>query len=288
MALPMPLEAPVTRATFLPLLAIMIPPVSRQPPSRVACHLMKRYFTVSLRYGIIAKTERKRRLALDRPTGTQAIRYDAVLQTYPSFCHYRQQEVPGVTETPAADPRVQRSRRAVLDASIALFLEGGANALTVDAVSERSGVAKTTIYRHWENRDALVIDVVRGCIPVVEHPDAELPFEEALRQAVRSMAAGLSDDRVRAALPHLIAAAAEMWDLGADYREVVEKQYAGLIGVLERGVAEGSLPEDADVLEAKHQIFGPIFVTALSPDDPLGDDEADRVVELFLASRCRD
>ena len=193
-----------------------------------------------------------------------------------------------MAETPAADPRVERSRRAVLDASIALFLEGGANALTVEAVSERSGVAKTTIYRHWDNRDALVIDAVRGCIPVVEHPDAELPFEEALRQAVRSLAAGLSDDRVRAALPHLIAAAAEMWDLGADYREVVEKQYAGLIGVLERGVAEGSLPEDTDVLEAKHQIFGPIFVTALSPDDPLGDDEADRVVELFLASRRQD
>jgi AcrR family transcriptional regulator len=176
----------------------------------------------------------------------------------------------------------------VLDASIALFLEGGANALTVDAVSERSGVAKTTIYRHWENRDALVVDAVRGCIPVVEHPDPELSFEEALRQAVRSLAAGLSDDRVRAALPHLIAAAAEMWDLGADYREVVEQQYAGLIGVLERGVAEGSLSEGTDVLEAKHQIFGPIFVTALSPDDPLGDDEADRVVELFLASRRRD
>lgn len=53
-------------------------------------------------------------------------------------------------------------------------------------------------------------------------------------------------------------------------------------------MAEGSLPEDTDVLEAKHQIFGPIFVTVLAPDDPLGDDEADRVVELFLASRRQD
>jgi TetR/AcrR family transcriptional regulator, regulator of autoinduction and epiphytic fitness len=51
--------------------------------------------------------------------------------------------------TPATtDPRVERSRTAVLDAAAGLLLEGGVPALTVEAVVERSGVARSTIYRH--------------------------------------------------------------------------------------------------------------------------------------------
>ncbi len=45
------------------------------------------------------------------------------------------------------DPRVPRSRRAVLAAALELMVERGVFATTIDAVSERSGVAKTTIYR---------------------------------------------------------------------------------------------------------------------------------------------
>jgi AcrR family transcriptional regulator len=173
-----------------------------------------------------------------------------------------------------------------MTAALELFIEGGAKALTVDAVSEKSGVAKTTIYRHWENRAALAIDTVTACIPAVELPDESLPFEEALKVAVRSLAAGLGDERLRAAIPHLLSVGTEFPEMAPVAHDIVKRQYSALITVLERGVADGSLPADTDILEAKHQLFGPIFVTALSMDEPLGDAEADRTVELFLCSRC--
>jgi len=53
---------------------------------------------------------------------------------------------------------VRRSKEAVMAATYELLQETGLGGLTVDAVSERSGVAKTTIYRHWPTRSALVID----------------------------------------------------------------------------------------------------------------------------------
>src|SRR2546429_7561340 len=49
------------------------------------------------------------------------------------------------------DPRVVRTKAAVLDAATTLLAEG-ASTFTIEAVSARSGVAKTTIYPHWAFR----------------------------------------------------------------------------------------------------------------------------------------
>uniref|UniRef100_UPI00111C4932 helix-turn-helix domain-containing protein n=1 Tax=Mycobacterium avium TaxID=1764 RepID=UPI00111C4932 len=47
------------------------------------------------------------------------------------------------------DPRRARSRNRLLDAAAALLTSGGIEAVTVDAVTKASKVAKTTIYRHF-------------------------------------------------------------------------------------------------------------------------------------------
>ncbi len=47
-------------------------------------------------------------------------------------------------------------RRAAAD----LLLADGPNALTIDAVARRSGVAKTTIYRRWDNARELLVDTL--------------------------------------------------------------------------------------------------------------------------------
>ena len=47
------------------------------------------------------------------------------------------------------DQRVVRSKTRVLEETYRLLSEGGMGGVSVDEVSRRSGVAKTTIYRHW-------------------------------------------------------------------------------------------------------------------------------------------
>ena len=59
-----------------------------------------------------------------------------------------------------ADARVLRSRKAVLAATLRLLAEAGLSGVSVDEVSKRSGVAKTTIYRHWSSRSALLLDAL--------------------------------------------------------------------------------------------------------------------------------
>jgi AcrR family transcriptional regulator len=63
--------------------------------------------------------------------------------------------------TRKSDPRAERSKQAILDATRELLAdEGDVGSLTVEAVAARSGVAKTTIYRRWRDKWELALDAV--------------------------------------------------------------------------------------------------------------------------------
>src|SRR5262245_28272325 len=56
--------------------------------------------------------------------------------------------------------RRARSDEAILTAARELLAEGGVRGLTIEGVAARSGVAKTTIYRRWSDKDALALAAV--------------------------------------------------------------------------------------------------------------------------------
>src|SRR5215468_4276571 len=63
--------------------------------------------------------------------------------------------------TPTTRPsRRARSDEAILEATRALLAEDGVRGLTIEGVAARSGVAKTTIYRRWRDRDELALAAV--------------------------------------------------------------------------------------------------------------------------------
>ena len=59
------------------------------------------------------------------------------------------------------DPRVVRTREKVMSAAIDLLAESGYSGFSVDAIVRRSGVAKTTLYRHWPSRADLLVAVIK-------------------------------------------------------------------------------------------------------------------------------
>lgn len=67
-----------------------------------------------------------------------------------------------------ARPRSEEAHRAALDTTVELLLESGVEGVTLDEVAARSGVAKSTLYRHFGSREDLIVKAARGC--VVEHP----------------------------------------------------------------------------------------------------------------------
>ena len=70
-----------------------------------------------------------------------------------------------------ARPRSDEARRKALDAARELILNKGVVNLTIEDVAAVSGVAKTTIYRHWPERTALIVDTVNAMFEHLRTPD---------------------------------------------------------------------------------------------------------------------
>ena len=70
------------------------------------------------------------------------------------------------------DPRVERSRRVILEAVLDELGEVGYGALTIEGVAARAGVGKSTIYRHWPGKLELVEDAFRTLKAPVVVPEA--------------------------------------------------------------------------------------------------------------------
>jgi AcrR family transcriptional regulator len=94
--------------------------------------------------------------------------------------------------------RTARVRRAVFDATLDLLASGGYAAMTVEAVAARAGVNKTTVYRNWPTRTALLLaaaeDRSEALISIAQTGDAERDLVTFLQ----SVAANISSPIGRA------------------------------------------------------------------------------------------
>ena len=57
-------------------------------------------------------------------------------------------------------PRSEKARLAILEAAAELLLARGLSAVSMDAVAERAGVSKATIYRWWPTKETLALDAL--------------------------------------------------------------------------------------------------------------------------------
>jgi AcrR family transcriptional regulator len=201
-----------------------------------------------------------------------------------STAEHRSRDVrPGTVEGSMSDPRIVRTRASVLDHAIELVVEGGPAALTVDAVVARSGVAKSTIYRHWPTRDALLIDVFDHCAPVVDAIDPDADFETALRALVRDMAAKISEPRWARVLPALLMLKSFEAGIAGLNSRLHRRQSEITNALFDLGDRDGQLPHGMDRDRAVAQLLGPLIFAQLSGMCPCDDVLADVAVEGFLA-----
>jgi AcrR family transcriptional regulator len=182
------------------------------------------------------------------------------------------------------DPRVAKSHAAVMEAATDLLVEGGPDALTVDAVVARSGVAKSTVYRHWATRDDLVADVFNHCAPILAGIDDDLPFEAALRELARHVAGIMADPRWKRIAPALSLLKLQQGAIADLDGEMRQRQNDVIGDLLRRGVEEGVLqPAVLDDVERAITLFvGPIVMAGLVESVPLDAAFADQVVDQFL------
>ncbi|MCB1592836.1 MAG: TetR/AcrR family transcriptional regulator [Alphaproteobacteria bacterium] len=57
-------------------------------------------------------------------------------------------------------PRSEKSRKAILNATNKLLLQTSVQELSIEAIAKKAKVGKTTIYRWWPNKTAVVMDAL--------------------------------------------------------------------------------------------------------------------------------
>jgi AcrR family transcriptional regulator len=179
-------------------------------------------------------------------------------------------------------PRSAAAREAVLTATTALLADAGVEGLHIEQVSARSGVAKTTIYRHWPTKADLVVDAISSCVVPVATPNSG-----DLRRDLIEVVVGMRDALVASGLidlvPSLLAAARNDPELAALHERLGQDRDTPVRTVLELAQLRRALPDEIDLDRAAELLVGPLLLRLLFTHEPPTDDHVAFVVDTVLA-----
>jgi AcrR family transcriptional regulator len=181
-------------------------------------------------------------------------------------------------KTDRAQERVRRSKEAVLQATYQLLMETGLSGVSVDEVSSRSGVAKTTIYRHWPTRTALLLEACSKIGAKFEIPETG-SLKNDLAELASSVTALLRSKNFSSVLPSVIDAAERDDQVAALHSRMHAEHIAPFFVVIERARQSGELPRDCLASEIVAAVVGPLFYRRWFSREPLDDGFVRAVVE---------
>lgn len=155
------------------------------------------------------------------------------------------------------------------------------HAVSVDAIAERSGVAKTTVYRHWPTREALILAAWYTLIPEeTESPTGDIQARVLALALVFANRIGAPPMSVL--LPELLAFAGRDPDMLAVYEEILRVRGKPLTEAVAAAIVDGVLPAATDVDLTASLILGPIAFQQLILRNPVDPAFIGEVVTLVL------
>lgn len=182
------------------------------------------------------------------------------------------------------DPRVLRSRAAILEAALDELAERGFGALTMDGVATRAGVARSTLYRQWRDRTSLVADAMEHLN--VQPPPGVGEVSESPRERIRTLllhlAEAVAGSRVSDCLPALIEGAERDPALADLHHGYAARRRAALVDALVDARAAGELGRHVDPELTATALAGAVFYRRLMTDRPLRTDEVGVLLESVL------
>jgi len=180
------------------------------------------------------------------------------------------------------DPRIVATRRAVLGAALELVAERGFADATIEAVSERSGVARSTIYRRWPEPNRLFLEafwpMTTGETALVRTGDTVTDLASYLADYARR----LNDPVYFAALVALIDRAARDDEFAAMHRALTDARRSRAAQVIADGIDAGHLDATTDLDAALEALTAPFLYIRMIRHDAVADTDIKRVLGDFL------
>jgi AcrR family transcriptional regulator len=160
-------------------------------------------------------------------------------------------------------PRQASAGKAIVDATLELLAERGFQAATIEAIADRAGVGRNTIYRRWASKEELIVDALQELV-------VDLDFQEdghvyaLLLDWIRDFVRVFGDPLYGRILPVVLGELQQNPDFARIYSEqIVQPRYDALLEFLRAAVERGELHPDADPEQIVDLLAAPPFVRAL-------------------------
>jgi AcrR family transcriptional regulator len=191
---------------------------------------------------------------------------------------------PGARDDAGVDGRVRRSRSRVLTTAFDLLSESGVGGFTVDEVARRSGVAKTTIYRHWPSREALVIDAASRISAEQEVPDTG-SLEGDVTALLVNLGHVLGTARWSSVVPSIVDVAERDPEFAGIHGQIQRGHAAPLREIIERAVGRGLISTAADPSTMVSALIGPLYYRRWFSREPIDDQFVTTIVRNVISSQ---
>lgn len=187
-----------------------------------------------------------------------------------------------MTQVRAPRRRGTEVTAAIEAAVLAIVVENGADAVTMEAVAARAGTSKPVLYRRWPDRAALLRDVLlrraTGAIPAEDTGS----YRTDMLAILRGWAAVLTGPGSRV-IQAIVAAMAQDPDFAAAFREgVIGWRKREMAELLARGIDRGDVRRDVPVEIARELGQGILWHRFLITGDPIDDDVVVQIVDEVL------
>jgi AcrR family transcriptional regulator len=185
-------------------------------------------------------------------------------------------------------PRSVQSETAILDATLQLLEDKLLCNVTIEAIAQKAGVGKATIYKWWPSKAALALDAfltrTRMTVEIPDTGSAKTDFTESLKSLMRFFTS--KTGRVFCQFIAECQIDAEFAHLFREYFLTSRRNAVGVI--LSRAEARGEIRGDLDRELVLDLIYGPMVYRLLVGQAPVNDAEAEQLIEaIFEGMRKR-
>jgi TetR/AcrR family transcriptional regulator of autoinduction and epiphytic fitness len=170
-----------------------------------------------------------------------------------------------------SDPRIEHSRRVICRAALNEFADAGYSGFRMESVAARAGVGRSTVYRHWPNKAALIADALET-LNTQPDPARELADGDA-RQLVELILSHLvdvlGDSPLSACVPAMVHAAETEPAVRGFHHTYSARRRQRLTDTIAAGVETGEFAARIDPDAASAALAGALFYRRLmTPDAP--------------------
>jgi len=171
---------------------------------------------------------------------------------------------------------------AILTAAVEELAEVGFGQVRMESVAARAGVAKSTLYRHWPDKLALIADAFETFHEQMVPDLGDLPTREAVTLLIRHVADVVVDSTFSRCIPALIEGAERDARVREFHHRYSAERRQALIDLIARGIERGEISADVDPGLATVALLGALFYRRLMTDRAFQPADANELVALIL------